>query len=1731
MNPNYNHYDVCFQDDISKHTRTFQAYEQFQALGNHQAESSGPQKGHSYHTNERPDEELSDEGSPRAIVYGYDGLPMKLVALPSPDYVPGPEHPPSPDFVPGLEHPPSPIYVPYVPELEYPEYLVPSDAEAPLEDQSLPTDASPTALSPGYVADSNLDEDPKEELEEDNFDYPADGGDDDDDDTCDEDKEPFEDEEDDEEEEEHLAPTDSPVVLIIDLVPSAEDTEAFETDEAALTPVPSPRRHTARMSVRPQTHVPWPSEAEVERLLALPIPPPSPFTPLSSPLPQIPSPQLPPPPSSLHLPPPVPTSLPLPLSPLPPLPALLSIPSSVDRREDTSEAELPPRKRLCLTALTSRYEVGESSTAAPRPTGGHRADYGFIGMTDAESCYIITVTICHQKEPLLLQGLLLLRMAAPMTVAAVEQLIKARVSTALANHEALRNSTNGQGDGSHGSDTRMRGTVRTPPECTYKDFLNYKPHTFKGTEGVVVLSQWFEKMESVFQISNCDVENQVKFATCTFLGDKVEKYVGGLSDMIRGNVMSYQPKTMAKAIEFANDQMDQKNKRQNTGRAYTDGSGEKREYTGSLPLCTKCNYHHKGPCAPRCNKCKNISHLARDYKSSGPNNNNNNRGNSGMAQNDVTYYECGVQGYFKKDCPKLKNGNRGNQRGNGNALGKVYMVGNAGKNPDSNVVTEEVNVEEVNVDLKISLLKGDDVGTAHDKDSNESVAAKADGKHIGKPTRGLQYPNPSNLSNPSSGLDSTQGGSSNVTNLIIGSLVHEGDHVKVSSFAGKGSNLNVPNSSGIGVFTSHGELTNLSFSTMNPSKDYVEAGVNEFWSKSVNDLAVNVPTSTPFDFNTIWNSGGAISTCELAMVKTVDINAAPNSYAGSAGIPDLEGPKHTKETVRVEYKWKPPRCPTCNIFGHTEETCPKKVVSILAVNDNDTSDGFQQVRNKKRNNKGNSAGNRIPKGVLLSKGFQVGKDFAFNPKAPSNGNNGGGTRGEANSKAGSSTGTNKGASLAKRGTSNDRQHVKDVVDTGTMKMSNITSPNPSSALGEDEDAEKVKNIWDESVNLNLNTGASTPAHTVVNENNLSTCAILESHVDVAAIYDTCKKVNIRADNKALFYSFIYDDNYYVARRALWNNLAGHASLMRDKPWVLLGDFNDALNLEDRSYGGYEPNIAMQEFKECKIDRIMCNHPFNDDFLGSFSIFQPYRIFDHSPCVIRIPKVSRPKPNPFKFPNFLTYKYGFCNVVATGWNLNVHGCAMYRVVKRLKGLKTPLRKLLHDQRNLHDRVNRLRVELDEAHKAIDRNPSCSLLREEHAHYLLDFKEASLDKERDSANDLHEGNAVAAAFVSHYEQFLGLEGALFSMGDDKAPGPDGFTAAFFKKSWDIMGGEDTIAIRDFFSNDKLLKELNHTIISLILKVSTPAKINDYRLISCCNVLFKCISKIITNRIKGYLGDLRSPLRCAFKVDIQKAYDTVDWGFLRSILAGFRFHPTMVEWIMRRVQNAEDSQFHHLCEQQRIVNNCFADDLILFARGHPNYVRVIMDALEEFKIVSGFVPSILKSIAFFCNVTNALKVNILSSMPFAEGKMKKGKAKVAWEVVCLPQREGGLGIRRIEDFNIALMATHIWCILINKESLWVWFQVRPFTGMSSVPHSLVDVLAFLIQSKGSSVSNVISRIVLAAMTYCLWNERNSRLFNKKKSTADQLVQHITSLVRMKLVAFKFKKMTNGSRLLLDQ
>nr|GFC76438.1 hypothetical protein [Tanacetum cinerariifolium] len=102
--------------------------------------------------------------------------------------------------------------------------------------------------------------------------------------------------------------------------------------------------------------------------------------------------------------------------------------------------------------------------------------------------------------------------ATSITNAQLQAMIDQGVTAALAACDALR-STNG--DDSHNSGTGVRRTERATRECTYNDFLKCQPLPFKGIEGGASLFQWCERMESVFHISNCAVENQVKFATCT----------------------------------------------------------------------------------------------------------------------------------------------------------------------------------------------------------------------------------------------------------------------------------------------------------------------------------------------------------------------------------------------------------------------------------------------------------------------------------------------------------------------------------------------------------------------------------------------------------------------------------------------------------------------------------------------------------------------------------------------------------------------------------------------------------------------------------------------------------------------------------------------------------------------------------------------------------------------------------------------------------------------------------------------------------------------------------------------------------------------------------------------------------------------------------------------------------------------------------------------------------------
>nr|GEW68270.1 hypothetical protein [Tanacetum cinerariifolium] len=326
-----------------------------------------------------------------AVTYTFvyiDFEPRRPVASPSLDYIPGPEEPQTPP-TPQDEDEREVMFIQphdpdYVPEPMYHKYIPLEDEHVLLaEEQLLPPVDSPTAESPGYVAKSDPEEDPEEyeddETEDGPVDYPMDGRDngydDDGDSSGDEADDEDEDEEEEEEEEgEHLAPADFAVVIpTVELVSTPGGTQL-------VIPPPSTDTTTtgARITVRLQAAISLPLEAEVERLLAMSTPPPSPLTSLSPPFARERLARCTAPSALIDA-----VTATLLAPPLPPLPPLLYIPPPVDHRDDVPEAEMPPRKRLCLSTLGSRYEIRESSTA--RLTGGRGIDYGFVSTLDAEA--------------------------------------------------------------------------------------------------------------------------------------------------------------------------------------------------------------------------------------------------------------------------------------------------------------------------------------------------------------------------------------------------------------------------------------------------------------------------------------------------------------------------------------------------------------------------------------------------------------------------------------------------------------------------------------------------------------------------------------------------------------------------------------------------------------------------------------------------------------------------------------------------------------------------------------------------------------------------------------------------------------------------------------------------------------------------------------------------------------------------------------------------------------------------------------------------------------------------------------------------------------------------------------------------------------------------------------------------------------------------------------------------
>ncbi|XP_071714357.1 uncharacterized protein [Rutidosis leptorrhynchoides] len=438
---------------------------------------------------------------------------------------------------------------------------------------------------------------------------------------------------------------------------------------------------------------------------------------------------------------------------------------------------------------------------------------------------------------------------------------------------------------------------------------------------------------------------------------------------------------------------------------------------------------------------------------------------------------------------------------------------------------------------------------------------------------------------------------------------------------------------------------------------------------------------------------------------------------------------------------------------------------------------------------------------------------------------------------------------------------------------------------------------------------------------------------------------------------------------------------------------------------------------------MANNVFVNDYSNAYAVFLPYRISDHSPAILKIPSSSVIRVKPFKFSIFIVYKEGFDDIVLLGWRRVIVGHTMFHVVKKLRDLKKPLRRLMWQQDEecflqQKSKIEWIRVgdsNTSYFHK-VDKG-------KQHRNHILSVE--------DNVGNVIEGRDVPVQVP--YEKAVHLirpvsgaedKSAIFDVGNNKSPGPDGYTVEFYKSFWDIIGDEVTKAVQEFFINGKILANRIKEVLGDIININQSTFVPGRRISD--NIL-------LTQELMRNYHLQKGVPRCAFKVDIQKAYDTVSWEFLEVVLNRFGFHRVMVRWIMKCINtvsfsiniNGElhgyfkgkrglrqgdplspylftmvmevlslllansamitaDFKFHPKCEEQQIINLCFADDLFIFSYMDVPSIKTISDSLDKFKKWSGLVPSMPKSKAYFANVRQTLKDQIMEILPFEEGTL---------------------------------------------------------------------------------------------------------------------------------------------------
>ncbi|XP_062114805.1 uncharacterized protein LOC133827158 [Humulus lupulus] len=550
-----------------------------------------------------------------------------------------------------------------------------------------------------------------------------------------------------------------------------------------------------------------------------------------------------------------------------------------------------------------------------------------------------------------------------------------------------------------------------------------------------------------------------------------------------------------------------------------------------------------------------------------------------------------------------------------------------------------------------------------------------------------------------------------------------------------------------------------------------------------------------------------------------------------------------------------------------------------------------------------------------------------------------------------------------------------------------------------------------------------------------------AHVDI--IQDSSQMlhchVHIRSRNLDFFITTVYGSNCLETRKVLWNNLS--QVHLFGQPWLVLGDFNAVFDRTDQLGGRPISRKEMEDAQAwfalglveekkvmgpvftwsnnqedghriySKLDRIFCNEPWMNKFPSTTAFSQREVISDHSSLLIKPVEIRKLGIQPFRYFNMWASHHRFREIVLESWSKPIcsRGDSLSRLAQKLTRLKHVLKRfnwrIVGDVGCQFEHSKSLFQQVQNALYADPNNDSL----------ILAEREAL--KKRKSANRIVSYLSDDGTIVDDYDKLdlikpftaHDVKLALSSIHPVKSPGPDGYGAGFFKVLW---------------------KEISR-------EVDQPATATDFRPIACYTTIYKCISKMLCTRlatilpsliksnqgafikhrslaynvlifqdlIKGYNRKNSSP-RCAMKIDLSKAYDSIDWDFLENLLKDLCFPSKFIRWIMiclrgtsyalllnGRIQGhfqgckglrqgdpifpllfvivmdyltrlfikaSKDKgfRFYPMCKSLNLVNLYFADDLPIFCKANPQSVQILHSALIEFSLSSGLSINFSKS-----------------------------------------------------------------------------------------------------------------------------------------------------------------------------